>query len=348
MAGTTVTGGRLDISALMGIVPLPSLSINDVSVTEGNSGTTTATFTVTLSPAATNIVSVNYSTANGTAVSTSDYAATSGTLTFAVGETTKTIVVTINGDTTAESNETLLINLSAASSASIADSQGVATIMNDDVPPQPTISIADVSFVEGNKGSKRMTFTVGISSVSTQSVTVQYVTANGTASAGSDYTSTSGTVTIAAGNLSATINVSVKGDRTVELNETLFLNLSGPVNATFGDNQAVGTIVNDDGGALGFPSQASTIRATLIAELQGLIDEIGRLILPAEQQNSLIGNLTLARGSIGQSDLRQAARQINTAISQIYALQRSRRINTDIADPLIGDLSSILSTLNDE
>lgn len=348
MVGRTGTGGRLDISAMMGIVPWPSLSINDVSVTEGNSATTTATFTVTLSPAATGVVNVNYSTANGTAVSASDYVSTSGTLTFAAGETTKTIVVTINGDTTTESNETFVINLSAASGASIADSQGVGTITNDDASPAPTISIADVSVAEGNNGSKRMTFTVVISSVSTQSVTVQYATSNGTASAGGDYTSKSGTVTIAAGSLSADITVSIKGDRTAEPNETLFLNLSNPVNAAFGDNQAVGTIVNDDGGALGKSDQASAIRDALLAELDGLINEIGGLILPAEQQNSLIGALTSASNFIGRSAFRQAARQINTAMSQIAALQRSLAINTDIAGALVVDLSSILSTLNDE
>jgi len=344
MAGTTVTGGRLDISAMMGIVSLPSLSINDVSVTEGNSGSTFATFTVTLSPVSTGIVSVNYSTANGTAVSTSDYAETSGTLTFAVGETTKTIVVTINGDTDVESNETLLINLTALGT-SIADSQGVCTITNDDVPPQPTISIPDVSVVEGNNGSKRMAFTVGISAVSTKSVTVQYSTANGTASASSDYTSTSGTVTIAAGSLSATINVSVRGDRTFESNETLFLNLSSPVNATFGDNQAVGTIVNDDSGALGVPSQANTIQNNLMAEVDRLIDEIGRLILPPGQQDSLIGTLTSAKNSIGQSDFLQAARQIDTAVSQFSTLQRNPVTQIGIGDALISDLSSLLSTL---
>ena len=89
-----------------GGAPLPTLSINDASVNEGNAGTTTATFTVTLSAAATSAVTVSYATADGTATAGSDYAATSGALTFAVGETTKTVSVTINGDTTVEPNET--------------------------------------------------------------------------------------------------------------------------------------------------------------------------------------------------------------------------------------------------
>ena len=113
---------------------LPSLSINDVTVTEGNSATTMATFTVTLSAASASSVTVSYATANGTATAGSDYVAASGTLTFAAGETSKPIPVTVNGDTTVESNETFTVNLSGATGATIADAQGVGTITNDDVP----------------------------------------------------------------------------------------------------------------------------------------------------------------------------------------------------------------------
>ena len=112
----------------------PSLSINDATVTEGNSGTTTATFTVTLSAASASAVTVNYATADGTATAGSDYVAGSGSLILAAGETSKPIPVTVNGDTTVESDETFTVNLSGASGATIADAQGVGTIANDDVP----------------------------------------------------------------------------------------------------------------------------------------------------------------------------------------------------------------------
>ncbi|MFX8327835.1 Calx-beta domain-containing protein, partial [Acinetobacter baumannii] len=79
-----------------------SLSVDSPSVTEGNSGTKVLTFTVTLSSASVQTVTVDYATVNGTALSGSDFVAASGTLTFAAGETSKTVSVTINGDTALE------------------------------------------------------------------------------------------------------------------------------------------------------------------------------------------------------------------------------------------------------
>ncbi|WP_205666092.1 Calx-beta domain-containing protein [Aquabacter cavernae] len=227
---------------------LPTLSVSDASVAEGNSGTKVMTFTVTLSSAATGPVSVAYATANGTATAGSDYVAASGTLTFAAGETTKTIQVTVNGDTAVEANESLTLNLSAPSGATIADGSGAGTITNDDVvaPVLPTLSVSDASVAEGNSGTKVMTFTVTLSSAATGPVSVAYATANGTATAGSDYVATSGTLTFAAGETTKTIQVTVNGDTAVEANETLILNLSAPSGATIADGSGTGTITNDD------------------------------------------------------------------------------------------------------
>src|SRR5262249_38609488 len=198
----------------------PSIRISDVSVTEGNSGTTTATVNVTLSAASGQTVRVNYATANGTASST-DYVAASGTLTFAPGVTSLPINVSIVGDTLNEANETVNVNLSGATNATIADSQGVITITNDD--PLPTVSIADASITEGNSGTQNVTPTPTLSTASGRSVSVNYATANGTATAGSDYTAKNGTVTFTAGNTTATITVSITGDRNVEPNETFLV-----------------------------------------------------------------------------------------------------------------------------
>ena len=120
-------------SVVQTVDALPSISINDVSVVEGNSGTTNALFTVSLSaPTHTATVQVSYATADGTASSASDYAARTGALTFAPGTTTQTLSVPVNGDNLIEPNETFTVNLSAASNASIGDAQGVGTIVNDD------------------------------------------------------------------------------------------------------------------------------------------------------------------------------------------------------------------------
>src|SRR5207248_138551 len=108
--------------------PFASIAINDVSVAEGNSGTTNAVFTVSLSQSTTATVTVHYATADGTATQPSDYAAASGDLTFAPGDTAKTVVVSVNGDTTPEADETFLVNLSAATNATIGDGQGLGTI----------------------------------------------------------------------------------------------------------------------------------------------------------------------------------------------------------------------------
>src|SRR5436309_6619264 len=105
--------------------PVPSLAINDVAVTEGNSGTVNAVFTVSLSPASGQTVTVNYATADGTATAGADYVAASGTLTFPPGSATQTIIVSVNGDTLNEANETFFVNLSSQVNAALTDGQGV-------------------------------------------------------------------------------------------------------------------------------------------------------------------------------------------------------------------------------
>jgi hypothetical protein len=111
----------------------PTLSINDVMVTEGNAGMVNASFTVTLFPTASGTVTVNWATADGTATQPSDYAPGSGVLTFTPGQTTKTVTVVVNGDMASEGNETFFVNLTGASGAGVSDAQGQATIMNDDM-----------------------------------------------------------------------------------------------------------------------------------------------------------------------------------------------------------------------
>ena len=187
-------------------VPLPpSLKVNDVTVTEGNTGTRAATFTVTLSAASTQTVTVAYATGNGTATAGSDYSSTSGTLTFAPGQTSETITVLVKGDRIPEPNETFFVNLSNPNNATIADGQGLGTIMDD----EPRISISDVSMKEGNSGLTAFAFRVSLSAAYDVPVTVAYSTANGTATAGNDYQAATGTLTIPAGQTSRTITVLV-------------------------------------------------------------------------------------------------------------------------------------------
>jgi hypothetical protein len=223
----------------------PDISIDDVAVPEGNLGTPTAVFTLTLYPASTQTVTVNFATANGTATAGSDYTAVSGTVTFAPGSTTQTINVPVIGDLFDENDETFSVNLTSPVNATVADGQGVGTILDDDGPP--AISINDVSVLEGNSGTTNAVFTVSLSVASGKTVTVNHATASGTATLGSDYTAVSGTLTFPPGSTAQTVSVPVIGDLVDEDNETFFVNLTGPVNATIADGQGTGTIIDDDG-----------------------------------------------------------------------------------------------------
>lgn len=226
----------------------PTISVNDVSVVEGNSGTKTVTFTVKLNAASPNTVKVNYATQNLTATAGSDYVAKSGQLTFFPGQTSKTVSVTVKGDTVVEPNEQFRLNLSGPQNATIADGQGIATIVNNDPTPTvpPKLSIAGFSALEGNSGTKQFSFLVTLDKAGANPITVNYATSNGTATAGLDYIAKTGTVTFAAGQTSKTITVTVKGDTLKSSNETFFVTLSSPVNATIAVAKATGTILNDD------------------------------------------------------------------------------------------------------
>ena len=251
LAGRTVTGGRLDVAAAANVAPPVDIAISGGSVVEGNSGVTQLAFTATLSAAATSTVSVNYATANGTAAAGSDYVATSGTLTFLPGETTKQILVDVVGDTAYEANETFSVSLSGASAnARIATASATGTITNDDSQPPPpatpTLAISSVAALE-NAGS--FVFTVTLSAASSSKVTVRFGTVNGTATGGrnGDYTATSGTLTFNPGETSKTIAVAVRNDTVVEPDETFFVNLSRASGATIAVGRGTGTIRNDDG-----------------------------------------------------------------------------------------------------
>ncbi len=241
-ASGTGTGIIIDNEKPSFVISAPS------SVSEGDSGSTSLAFTVSLLPSHTQSVTVSYSIA-GTASSGSDYtASTSGTLTFAASDTIKTIAVSVQGDTIDEPDETVVVTLSNAStsSISIAISSATSTIVDDDVP---AFSIDSPSVAEGTSGSADLTFTVTLSPASYQQVTVDYADAgSGTATSGTDYTAvTAGMLTFAAGESSKTIAVSVQGDANDEPDETIVILLSSaPAGTTISTPTGTGTITDDD------------------------------------------------------------------------------------------------------
>ena len=239
---------NLAVSTIIDDDNQPTISISDVSVTEGNTATTTnANFTISLSNPSSQQITVNYNTSDGTAqVADSDYNSALGTITFNPGETSKVISIGVIGDNQTETDETFSVNLSAATNAAIADSLGVATIINDD--NQPTITISDVSVTEDNTGTTtNANFTISLSNPSSQQITVNYNTSDSTANAAdSDYNSALGTITFNPGETSKTLSIGVLGDNKFETDETFSVNLLGATNAAIADSLGVGTIINDD------------------------------------------------------------------------------------------------------
>ena len=222
-----------------------TIAIDDVTVVEGDTGTVEATFTVTRSGITPLQVTVDYATADGTALAADgDYRPTSGTLTF-MGTRPETITVVIEGDTKREPDETFFVNLSNPQNATITNGQGQGTILDDD--PLPMLSISDVMLPEGNVGTTDFSFNVTLSAESCEPVTVSYATADGTATAAdNDYEPITGMLTFQPGESTIPVTVSVNGDVRVEEDETFFVNLQNPDNAAIADGRATGTILNDD------------------------------------------------------------------------------------------------------
>lgn len=221
----------------------PSISVRDVLVVEGNSGTTQATFVVALSAPSSQTVSCSFATANGTATAGSDYTATSGLVTFAAGEVEKPVVVLVNGDTVDETQETIFLDISNVMNATVSSSRGTGFINDDD---GPSISINNVTITEGNSGTKAATFTLTLSGPSVEAIAVRVITAPGTATASSDYNAINTVVIFQPGTVTRTVEVAIVGDTNLELNETFFVNLSEPFGTTIADGEGVGTILDDD------------------------------------------------------------------------------------------------------
>lgn len=243
----TMTGGENEESIdHTQALAAPLVSIADTTVVEGS---TKAIFTVTLSQAATAPVKVTFQTVAETATA-ADFRAARGAVTFATGDLTKTITVAVTGDNIVELDETFKLNLLAITSTDtsvlMGDNSATATITDDD---SAVVSIADVAARE-NTG--KLVFTVKLSKPVDVATTVQFATANDTATAGSDYTATSGTVTFLPGQLSKVVTVKVTGDTVFELDETFDISLSSvvaggrDVEISSTNGEAVGTILNDD------------------------------------------------------------------------------------------------------
>ena len=263
---------------------LPTVSVAATSIAEGNGSPQNADFTVTLSRASSQPVTVSFTTFKGakdTAKAGVDYVATSGSVVIPAGQTQRQIRVPIIGNTKYELNKTFSVKLTQAQNAAVSktQAQAVGTITNDD--PIPSISILnDVALAAGNTGTTKFIFTVILSNPSYQTVQVKYKTDSGTAlgmaTAGTDYVSKSlATLPFAPGVTTQTITILVKGDTTTEQAETFFVNLSAAKNATISDAQGVGTITNDDRQSLTGARNAALKQLAGPGQLAGYFEQLG-------------------------------------------------------------------------
>jgi hypothetical protein len=221
--------------------PVVQFSVSTMSVSE-NVGA--ATLAVVRTGDIDAVVSVNYETVNGSAFAGSDYTQTSGALTIAAGQSTATIDVPINNDATAEGTESFTAKLTSPSSncALGAKPTDVVTIRDDEAPVLQ-FSPGSYSVSEGGGTVSLTVYRTGVTDVA---VSANYTTGNATATAGSDYTASSGTVNLAAGQNTAKITVPIINDSTAEALEKFNVSLSAPSGATLGSQKTATVAIADD------------------------------------------------------------------------------------------------------
>jgi hypothetical protein len=227
---------------------LPAVTVGDVAMFEGSSGTTALNFTVRRD-AVDDPSSITVATADATASAGSDYVAVAPfVLTFAAGETTKSVLVQILGDPDVEPDETFTVVLSSPVGCIVADGSGTGTIRTDD---DPLLNIADAKLEEGHTGSRPMNFVITRSGALTGQSSVQVQTENGTATGGSDFVAIAPTtVNLGPGQSTVIVAVMINGDGVPEPDEEFKVKLISATGARIEDGTATGTIINDDAPAV--------------------------------------------------------------------------------------------------
>ena len=296
--------------------PPASLSIDDVSVTEGDHGVTRARFTVTLQGPHGHDVTVRFRTEAGDppdgATAGLDYVTNEGTLTFGPEMTTQTIVVDVIGDRLVEPDEIFTVRLSDPSpNATIERAVGTGTILNDD--PEPSISIGNA---EVSEGTGTASFTASLSNPSASTISVAFATADGTARQPGDYTAAAGVLEFAPGETTQTVIVQIVDDTLDEHVETFTVSLSAAVNATILDGEGIGTIRDNDRR----PDASDRQRARRRAIRGRRADDVPRQVVGPVRADGQGGFPNLQPDGGGRARLRGAAR---------YADLRPRRDRTN-------------------
>ncbi|AVQ71321.1 hemolysin [Microcystis sp. MC19] len=223
-------------------LPTITLAVSPSSVTED--GTTNLVYTFTRNGSTTSALTANY-TVGGTATNGTDYASIPTSVTFAAGSSTATVTVDPTADTTVESDETVALTLASGTGYTVGTTTAATgTITNDDSTFTSQLSINDITVVEGQNSNAILTVTVD--NPNSQPISVNYTTAPIDATANVDYTSQTGTLTIAANTATATISIPILNDNLNEADEAFTVTLSNAVNATINPEGGIGEVIITD------------------------------------------------------------------------------------------------------
>lgn len=235
-------------TAPVGAAATPRLAIGDVAIIEGTGGTRAAQLTVTLSDPSSATVSVGYTTGNQSALAGSDYTAKTGTVNVAAGKTSAVISIVLTSDSVVEGTEALSVTLAGPTpGVTLGRSVATVSILDDDSSSARNVHVGDASVVEGDSGSATvLQFPVTLNRAALLRTTVKYALVAQSASIGSDFAPSSGTVTFLPGQSQKYVTVNVARDTVGETSETFGILLSAPSNAGLGRSAGTGTILNDD------------------------------------------------------------------------------------------------------
>lgn len=242
-------GGTASATVSVSVIAKPAtVTVTGGQIVEGNSGHKSLRFTVQRSGGMSGTVGFRYQTISKTASAGSDFVAVSNVYsTIGRGVSTRYVYISVNGDTAVEDNETFDLRIYSVSGATATNDRAEGVIVNDDVAPQKAeLTIHPAQVVEGNSGTKYMTFTVTRSGNTSSYVSAGYSTSAETAREYSDYYRASGTLSFSSGVVSRTFSVRIIGDTTLEQNETFLGRISAGANSVAVVGSAKGVIVNDD------------------------------------------------------------------------------------------------------
>ncbi len=230
-----------------GVITGPEVSVGDGSVIEGESGTRSVRFPISLSsaPGSGKVVTVYWSTTPGTAT-TSDYKTTKGKVLFKGSQVLKTVSVKATPDTKTESDERMALVVAGVDGGENHRERGVGTIVNDDPGSGIRLAVADQLVVEGDSGTRNLLVPITLTKPAAGEVLINYTTVAGTATAGADFTAKSGTVKIKAKGRFVNLSIPIKADLGSEGTESFQIVVNSATNATVIDNTGVVSIRDDD------------------------------------------------------------------------------------------------------